>query len=93
MFVLHTHDKKAMQYVILTPQQLLERLDAIHPNVKSLQSYFWVTKDNGSGQQCWETRGLKKAETDALVRGDESIAPERDFSGFLNDWNVIFKSW
>ncbi|OZC34906.1 hypothetical protein B9Q17_09870 [Marinobacter vinifirmus] len=58
-----------------------------------LQSYIWVTKDNGSGQQCWETRGLKKAETEALMLGDGRIAAERDFSGFLDNWNVIFQSW
>lgn len=96
VFVLHTHGKKDMQYVILTPQQLLERLDAIYPRdkpQKSYQSYLWVTKDNGAGQQCWETRGLKKAQTDALVLGEGSIAPERDFSGFLNDWGAIFRAW
>lgn len=93
VFVLHTHDKNAMQYVILTPQQLLKRLDAIRPDVKSGMSYIWVTKDNGAGQQCWETRGLNKSETDVLVLGDGRIAPERDFSGFLNSWNVLFQSW
>jgi len=64
---LGSNDKKAMQYVILTPQQLMERLDTIHPNVKSLQSYLWVTKDNGAGRQCRETRSFKKAQTDALL--------------------------
>jgi len=59
VFVLQTHDKKDMQYVILTPQQLLERLDAIHPDVKSLQPYLWVTKGKGAVKQCWEIRGLK----------------------------------
>src|SRR5690606_12845592 len=34
VFVLHTHDKKDVQYVILTPQQLLGRRDTIHPNDK-----------------------------------------------------------
>lgn len=93
MFVLHTHDKNDMQYVILSPQQLLERLDAIRPDVKSGMSYIWVTKDNGAGQQCWETRGLSKPQTDALVLGGGRIAPERNFSGFLNDWGAIFGEW
>src|SRR5690606_37054420 len=44
------------------------------------QSYLWVTKGKGAGQQCWETRGLKKAQTDALGHyslGTHSIRSRR----------------
>jgi hypothetical protein len=78
-----------MQYIILTPQQLLERLDLIHPNAKSLQTYIWVSSDG----KCWETRGLRKQETDKIVLQDHSIADERDFTEFLNNWDVLFSKW
>lgn len=89
VFVLHTFNATNMQYVILTPQQLLKRLDSIHPNVKSLQSYLWVT----SNQECWETRGLKKKDTDKLVLQNGDIAVDRDFTEHLNNWDIIFSQW
>ncbi len=89
VFVLHTFNEKNMQYVILPPHVLLERMDHLHPNTKLLQTYLWVS---ASGQ-CWETRGLKKRETDSLVLEKTKPSPERDFSVFLNNWDVIFTSW
>jgi hypothetical protein len=54
IFVLHTFNAKNMQYVILTPQQLIERLDLIHPTAKSLQTYLWVS--GNSDNKC-DTHG------------------------------------
>ncbi|MBM7457246.1 ribosomal protein L15E [Oceanisphaera litoralis] len=78
-----------MQYIILTPQQLIERLDKIHPTAKSLQTYLWVTSDH----KCWETRGLNKKQTDDLIFQGEKIPQERDFSQHLNNWDAIFSQW
>lgn len=89
VFVLHTFNEKNMQYVILTPQQLLKKLDSIHPNAKSLQTYLWVS----ATKKCWETRGLKKKQTDDLVLNNGAISKERDFTQFLNNWDVIFTKW
>lgn len=89
MFVLYTFNQRDMQYVILTPQQLLEWLDVIHSGVKSLQSYLWVTK--GPEKQCWETRDLKKGDTGDLILGNGRIDKVRDFSEFLNGWDAIIR--
>lgn len=89
VFVLHTFNAKNMQYVILTPQQLIKRLDRIHPDAKSLQTYLWVSDDS----RCWETRGLKKKETDELILHNGNISKDRDFTGYLNNWDAIFTKW
>lgn len=89
VFALHAFSEKKMQYVILTPQQLIKRLDSIHPTTKSLQIYLWVRSDG----KCWETRGLKKKETDKLVLQGGDISKDRDFTKFLNNWGVIFSKW
>ena len=78
-----------MQYVVITPQQLIERLDSIHPASKSLQTYLWVSSD----ARCWETRGLKRKQTDELILQNGSISKDRDFTEHLNNWDVIFSKW
>ena len=89
VFVLHTFNEKNMQYVIITPDELSKRLNALHPDVKSLQTYLWVT----ASQKCWETRGLKKKETNSIVKDDYSgnDKKNRNFSGFLNNWEPMIK--
>lgn len=64
-----------------------KRLNAIHPNAKSLQTYLWIT----SSQQCWETRGLKKKDTNLIVKDNysKSDMKNRNFSRFLNNWESI----
>ena len=89
VFVLHTFNSKNMQYIILSPTELYRRLNSIHPNSKRLQTYLWVSKN----QKCWETRGLKKDETDDLVLNNGTTATNRDFSRFLNNWSVLYEDW
>lgn len=89
VFVLHTFNQKNMQYVIITPEELKNRLDILHPEVKSLQTYLWVTAD----QECWETRGLKKNQTNAIVAGAylEDDRNTRNFTYYLNNWNILIE--
>ena len=84
IFVLHTFNNKNMQYVFLKPSELLARMDKLHGNSKSLQSYLWVTDNN----KCWETRGLKKKETDLIV-SDSYKEASRNFTLYLNNWDSI----
>jgi len=86
IFVLHTFKQKNMQYIIMPPNELSQRLNELHPNVKSLQTYLWVTTSGN----CWETRGLKKKETDLIVE-DKYINKVRNFSEFLNDWMPVIE--
>ncbi|MEX2437328.1 MAG: hypothetical protein WD509_01985 [Candidatus Paceibacterota bacterium] len=87
IFVLHTFNQKNMQYVIITPEELNSRLHNLHPNLKYIQGYLWVTSD----QKCWETRGLKKNQTNAIVQGTyaDDDKDARDFTSYLNNWESI----
>lgn len=91
IFVLHTFNQKNMQYVIITPAELKKRLNTLHPNDKLIQTYLWVTR--GKSQKCWETRGLKKKDTNSIVDGNYNGADKdsRNFSEYLNNWETMIK--
>ena len=86
IFVLHTFNHKNIQFVIIKPSDLLNRLDKIHINQKSINIYFWVTKK----RKCWETRRLKKQDQ-ILIANHSYSNPVRDFSKFLNNWEQVIK--
>ena len=82
-------DNKNPQFIIITPQELLKRLTEIHGNSSKQNTYLWITNDK-NGPRCIETRGLKKAEKEAVFTDGKS--PEkstRDFTEFLNNWKTI----
>jgi len=73
-------------FVIITPAELLRRLDAIHPgNPKIFQSYLLVTEKD----KCWETRGLKHSDRLLIAQGEFKNNQERDFTDYLNNWDPI----
>ena len=40
--------------------------------------------------ECWETRGLKKAQKDAILNDEtDGINKNRNFSQFLNNWKPL----
>ena len=82
-------DNKDPQFIIITPQELLKRLTEIHGNSSKQNTYLWITNDQ-NGFRCIETRGLNKAEKEAVFTDRES--PEkltRDFTEFLNNWGPV----
>jgi hypothetical protein len=89
IFVLHTFNQQNMQFVIITPKELKKRLDFIHPETKSIQTYLWVT----AKQECWEARGLKKKSTNSIVAGNYLGRGKniRNFTEFLNNWTTIIR--
>ncbi|OHD59411.1 MAG: hypothetical protein A2014_12790 [Spirochaetes bacterium GWF1_49_6] len=74
--------------VIIDPNVLSTRLEAIHSKPKSLQIYFWI-----KGKQCWETRGLRKDQQEQIsnnsYRPQDEMSKLRDFSSYLNQWDGI----
>lgn len=86
VLVIHSFNVKNTQYVVIDPKELYSRMQKLHPKVKSLQTYLWVT----SSQKCWETRGLKKNDQNSIVKGTYSNN-DRDFSEYLNNWNAVEK--
>ena len=83
VFVLPEHNNKGFHFIIIKPQQLLEKLKAIHGDMKSYQSYLWVAQKN----KCWEARGLHKK--DQILANDSYSNNDRDFSKHLNNWDAI----
>ncbi|MCD1189479.1 hypothetical protein D3A87_18310 [Vibrio cholerae] len=87
VFVVNTFNEKNMQFIVIQTDELLRRINLIHPDAKKFQTYLWVTKD----EKCWEVRGLKISEQNRILNKEESISEERDFSSFLNNWEPLRK--
>src|SRR3989339_1425367 len=69
--------EKRVQHIIIEPKELLKRLNKIHGQQKSINTYLWVTQDG----KCFETRGLNKETANKLITGDYSCIPsDRNFS-------------
>jgi hypothetical protein len=86
IFVLVGFACRSYDFVIITPAELLRRLDAIHQgNPKIFQSCLWVTEKD----KCWETRGLKRPDQLLIARGEFKSNEERDFTDYLNNWGPI----
>lgn len=78
--------EKRIQFVIIKPEILLERLKSIHEISRTINVYLWITK-NG---HCFETRGInKKIQKEIKNRIYSNIGLERDFSIYLNNWQII----
>ena len=86
VFVLFGFNSKASDFVVIPPNELLKRLDAIHGNIKTFRHYLWVTNQN----ECWETRGLKKSDHQKVSEGTFDD-PNRTFTKWLNNWTPIEK--
>jgi hypothetical protein len=87
VFVLVGFERRSTDFVIITPAELLKRLDAIHHgNPKVFQSYLWVTKK----RECWEARDLRRPDQLLIAQG-QFKNDERNFRAYLNDWGPIKK--
>jgi hypothetical protein len=84
VLVLYRFSHRDFDFVIISPSQLLECYENLGHKSGIIQSYVWVT-ENG---ECWETRGLKKAEQESIAVGtfNEKI---RSLSEFLNNWQPL----
>ena len=86
IFVLHAFNQKNLQFIIIRPNELIEKLTSIHGDIKTIQTYMWVTKKN----KCWETRGLKKQDQ-ILIANNAYSDVKRDLKKYLNNWESIKK--
>jgi hypothetical protein len=85
VFVLVGFANRTTDFIIIKPDDLLKRLDAIHEKAaKKFQSYLWVTQQG----KCYETRGLNRS--DQLLIAEKTFTNDaRDFTAFLNNWEPI----
>jgi len=85
VFVLLGFDNRTTDFVIIKPDDLLKRLDAINKKaMDKFQSYFWVTRDG----ECYETRGLGRSDQ-LLIAAGKYKNDARDFTAYLTDWSPI----
>jgi hypothetical protein len=87
IIVLLAFNDNSPDFIIITPRELLKRLDAI-PGRKNnrVQTYIWVTKK----KTCWLARGLKSKEKSLILQGTYN-KKERDLKGYFNNWSPIKK--
>lgn len=84
VLVLYRFSHRDFDFVIIEPSELLERYRKLRDTSGIIQSYVWVT-ENG---QCWETRGLGRADQEAIAANDFKD-PVRDWSQYLNNWRPL----
>ena len=84
IFVLVGFANRSTDFIIIKPDELLKRLNAIHGHTKKFQSYLWVTRSG----MCWETRGLNRSEH-LSIAGTIFKSEDRNFTAYLNNWQAI----
>lgn len=73
-----------VQYVIVRPTDLYDRLRSSQKNKTSFHVYLSVSRD---GRRCLQTRGLRKSDSYFITGKD--VEGHRDFSSHLNNWQPL----
>ncbi|MDQ2925712.1 MAG: hypothetical protein M3R43_09190 [Acidobacteriota bacterium] len=90
IFVLYGFESNSYDFVIIPPDELLRRIDAINRGEKErCDVRFWVTKGTTKEEgQCWDTNLLLK-EDQLLIAEGEFKDKDRNFGEYLNNWSPI----
>lgn len=88
VIILVSHERKMQpRYLVISPSDLLERLVCIHKKErKTYHFYPWITNSG----LALEGRGLKNIDKVAIATGKSELGV-RDFSIFLNNWQMLEK--
>ena len=84
VFVLLGFEKSTYDYVVIKPGELKKKLESLHGNAKTYQTYIWVTKH----ETAWLTRGISKQHQQSIATNTFSDK-SRDLTRHLNDWALI----
>jgi hypothetical protein len=85
VFVLLGFKSNSHDFIIITPKELLKRLDAIYPGKKSrIDTHLWVTEK----KECWDTRGLNAKDKQLIAQGSYDDK-KRNFTDCFDDWSSI----
>jgi hypothetical protein len=88
IFVLSGFERRSTDFIIITPRELLRRLDVIRRvRKKRCDIHFWVTEKG----LCWETNGLSLKTDKPDIAYGKFKNKERDFRKYLNNWSPIEK--
>lgn len=73
-------------FIVVPSGILTERLQRIRKKAPQTRYdiYFWFTVTG----KCWEARGLRRIDHDAIIRGTFR-QDERNFTPFLNNWQPL----
>ncbi len=80
VIVLHSFTAKNPRFLVITPCELLRRIEAHHGRLDNYRCYFNVVNEN----KCWDLRCPVAEKRQATASG--TITPSRDFSVFLDNW-------
>lgn len=83
VIVLHSFTSKSPRFLVLTPDELFQRIKVHHGRQSTYRLYFTVVGE----AKCWELRCPVAEKRAALASG--TVTPSRDFSEFLDDWSKI----
>jgi hypothetical protein len=83
VIVLHSFTSKSPCFLVITPTELLKRIETHHGRQKTYRLYFCAVGESN----CWELRCPVAEKRKALALG--TITPSRDFSEFLDNWSKI----
>jgi hypothetical protein len=84
VLVLQGFSAQSTDFVVIPPKDLLGRLDEMHGQAATIQSYVWVS----SKDACWETRGLHKEAQLAVAAGTYKDETRR-LTSYLNNWAPV----
>jgi hypothetical protein len=83
VIVLHSFTVKSPRFLVITPSELLKRIEVHHGRRASYICYFNIVGKT----KCWDMRAPRAEMKTALENG--TISPSRDFSDRLDDWSKI----
>ncbi|HZF00855.1 MAG TPA: hypothetical protein VE344_03065 [Methylomirabilota bacterium] len=83
VIVLHSFTEKSPRFLVITPSELLKRIEVHYGHRASYICYFNIVKKT----KCWDMRAPRAEMKAALEKG--KISRSRDFSDRLDDWSQI----
>ena len=83
VIVLHSFTVKSPRFLVITPSELLKRIEVHHGHRDSYILYFNIVRET----KCWDMRAPRAEMKAALDTG--TISRSRDFSDRLDDWSQI----
>jgi hypothetical protein len=83
IIVLHSFTTKDPRFLVVTPQELLKRIQKHHGRRANYILYFNVVNEN----KCWEMRAPRAEMKVALDVG--TITRSRDFTDTLDNWSQV----
>jgi hypothetical protein len=77
--------KRAANYIIIKPAELLSKLVKTYGKRPAFPAYLWTTHDG----RCIDMRGLRKSDKIAILDGSKTIPESRNYSNYLDKWEQI----